>query len=465
MPVSNLRQLQFAIVGIVLLTTATRLPALLHPQPIDDEGVYSIVANELVDGGRLFVDVVERKPPLLFWTYAAVFKAAGKSNWKALHAAALVWTLCTMAGLYLIGSCLFDRGTGLIAALLYSVFQPWGTFKNLAFNGELLMNLPLVWAWAIAFRRGSSRWRPELLAAGALLCAGFLLKQPAAIAAVPIGAYLLLPSYRTSRGATRTESLTHAALLTIGFFATLGLVVRVLQQQGILHEAFYWVITNHTDLAVFWQRGALHTLAFVAACLPLLIGAAMAIRDDRFLWANKSAERTALLALVGASAVGTAAGARFYPHYYIQLIPPLALLAAPYYARLWSARTSSLHWLRRPWVICAWLGLTVVAFSIVHWIELASEREGSEAGRYISEHSNPNDRIFVWGHKPKVYLSSQRRPASRYIVTFPLTGSLYAGPRKVNTCNLIDADAWATLEEDFRRHPPAFIVDLQSNPG
>jgi len=58
----------------------------------------------------------------------------------------------------------------LVAALLYSVFQPWGTWENLAFNGELLMNLPLVWAWAVAFGGGQSRLRPELLAAGALLC-------------------------------------------------------------------------------------------------------------------------------------------------------------------------------------------------------------------------------------------------------------------------------------------------------
>ena len=62
--------------------------------------MYSVVANEIVDGGRPYADAVERKPPLLFWTYAAVFKIAGKFNWKALHMVALVWTLCAMAGLY-----------------------------------------------------------------------------------------------------------------------------------------------------------------------------------------------------------------------------------------------------------------------------------------------------------------------------------------------------------------------------
>jgi hypothetical protein len=81
----SLRQLQFAVLGLVLLTVATRLPAILHPLSIDDEAGYSVIANEIVDGGRPYIDAVDRKPPLLFWTYAAVFEVAGKYNWKALH--------------------------------------------------------------------------------------------------------------------------------------------------------------------------------------------------------------------------------------------------------------------------------------------------------------------------------------------------------------------------------------------
>src|SRR3954447_13429540 len=179
-PTHRPREFRFAWLGIILLTLAIRFPSLLHPRPIDSEAMYSVVANEIVDGGRPYVDAVERKPPVLFWTYAAVFKVAGKYNWKALHVVALVWTLCAMAGLYVIGCELFDRNTGLIAAFFYSVFQPWWTWKTLSLDGEMLMNVPIILAWAIAFRRSSSRLRSELFVAGALLGAAFLLKQPAA---------------------------------------------------------------------------------------------------------------------------------------------------------------------------------------------------------------------------------------------------------------------------------------------
>src|SRR5881397_3558987 len=124
------RQFRFAALGIVLLTVAIRLPSLLHPQPIDDEAVYSVVANEIVDGGRPYADAVERKPPLLFWTYAAVVAIAGKFSFRALHAVSVGWILCTMAGLYVMTRRLVDRQAGLLAALFYSMFQPWGDWKN-----------------------------------------------------------------------------------------------------------------------------------------------------------------------------------------------------------------------------------------------------------------------------------------------------------------------------------------------
>src|SRR5437763_5809788 len=464
-PTQSPRQFRLAVLGLILLTLAIRLPSLLHPRPIDSEAMYSVVANEIVDGDRPYADAVERKPPLLFWTYAAVFTIAGKFNWKALHIFALVWTLCAMAGLYVIGCELFDPNTGLIAAFFYSVFQPWWTWKNLSFDGEMLMNLPIICAWAIALLRSSSRLRPELFLAGALLGVAFLLKQPAAIAAVPLGTYLLLPSYRASRSLTPMHSIIQAATLTAGFFAALGLVTIVLWKQGILHDAFYWTITDHDLPHVFWRKGIVNTLIFLGTCLPLLIGTIMACRYKSEIWTGKMAERTALLGLLAASAIGAAAGARFYPHYYVQLIPPLVLLAAPYYAQLWSRRLQPQNWLLRPKVTYAWLALTVIAFSIKHWTGLGPRRFPSETGRYLFTHSVPEDRIFVWGQTPEIYLDAHRRPACRYITTFPPTGYVFGGPVPgFDTRSRILPGAWSTLEQDFARHPPTYIVDVQSEP-
>jgi 4-amino-4-deoxy-L-arabinose transferase-like glycosyltransferase len=465
-PTHRSRRFLLAAFGIVVLTIAIRLPSLVHPRAIDSEAMYSVVANEIVDGGRPYIDAVERKPPLLFWTYAAIFKIAGKFNWGALHLVALVWTLCTMAGLYAIGSELFDCDVGLIAALFYTVFQPWWTWKNLTLDGEMLMNLPIIWAWAIGFRRSASRARPELFLSGALLCGAFLLKQPAAIAAVPLGVYLLLPSYRASRSLTTTDSIVQAAMLTLGFFVALGSVTIGLWKQGILHEAFYWTIADHDVPHVFWQKGMVTTVTFLGVCLPLIIGIIMSCRNRNETWSGRTAERTALLGLLAVSAIGAAAGGRFYPHYYVQLIPPLALLAAPYYAQLWSRKIQPSYWLLRPTTTWAWLAITVVVFSIKHWTGLAPQRVPFEAGRYLLTHSAPGDRIFVWGQSPEIYLDAHRRPACRYITTFPLTGYVFGGPIPgLDTRSRILPGAWTTLEQDFARHQPIYIVDVQAGPN
>ena len=170
-------------------------------------------------------------------------------------------------------------------------------------------------------------------------------------------------------------------MLTTGFVIALGAVALILRAQGILHDAFYWTITDHSVPYVFWAKGIALTLTFVGACLPMMIGAAMAWRDVDGDWSNRKAERAALFGLVVASAVGASAGGRFYTHYFIQLIPPLVLLAAPNYARLWNGEREARYWLLRPRVTHAWLALTVVAFSIAHWLGLAPHRESSEAAR------------------------------------------------------------------------------------
>jgi hypothetical protein len=80
-------------------------------------------------------------------------------------------------------------------------------------------------------------------------------------------------------------------------------------------------------------------------------------------------------------------------------------------------------------------------------------------------HSSPDDRIFVWGQSSEIYLDAHRRPASRYITTFPLTGNIFGGPLpNVDTRSRIVPGSWENLEQDFAKHPPAYIIDLYWGP-
>jgi 4-amino-4-deoxy-L-arabinose transferase-like glycosyltransferase len=457
---STLRLLAWAL-ALVFLTLATRLPLLRVDRPIDDEVVYAVAGQTIVDGGMPYASAVERKPPLLFYVYAAVLRTFGAYNWVALHLVEIIWILATMSGLYVIGRRLFDRDTGLIAALLYSIFQAWSYWNNLAFNGEVLMNLPIVWAYALGFSRQPSRHLVNLFVAGALLAAGFLLKQPAAIAFVPLALYTIP---RAGGKFALSDSMRPLVSLSLGFSVILIAAAIWLLSRGLLGDAFYWTITDHAVPKFYWVKGLENTLAFTAFCLPLTGGAWLGFRDTG-LWTDTRSERNALVALAVVSLIGAGSSGRFYPHYYIAVIPPCALLAAPWFAKFWRAegRVQRLGYLTQ-----AWLAATVLIFGIAHLRGLARQPAASEAGEYLLTHSSTDDRIFVWGQTTRIYVDAHRRPASRYIATFPLTGLIFGEPRPsasepaIDTRTRIVPGAWDNLRKDFAQHEPAFIVDTEA---
>jgi 4-amino-4-deoxy-L-arabinose transferase-like glycosyltransferase len=463
-PTPRWRFLTICALGLLVLTVATRLPLISLERPIDDEVVYAVVGQTIVDGGIPYVSAVERKPPLLFYVYAAVLRLFGHDNWRALHGVEVAWILATMAGLYLAGRRMFDDATGLMAALLYSIFQAWSYWNNLAFNGEVLMNLPIAWAYALAFSRARSARFMNLCLAGALVAVGFLLKQPASIALVPLAILILLPSYRRGGHFTFEHSIGQLLSLGFGFAMVLSAAALWLWSRGLFGEAFYWTITNHAVPEFFWIKGLENTVAFTAFCLPLTAGAWVSWRD-RGLWAGRRPERLTLVLLVIVSLVGAGSSGRFYPHYYIAVIPPCALLAAPWLARAWRGTGRER---RMAQVTQIWLTATVIIFAVAHGRGLSRQPAMSEAGQYLMAHSSADDRIFVWGQATRIYVDAHRRPASRFIATFPLTGLIFgapsaaAGEHAIDTRSRIVPGSWDKLGADFAAHQPVFIVDTET---
>jgi 4-amino-4-deoxy-L-arabinose transferase-like glycosyltransferase len=408
---------------------------------------------------------VERKPPLLLWVYGAIATAAGPYNWVALHLVAVLWTLATMGGLFIIGWRLFDAAAGSLAAGLYAVYLPWATAKNLAFNGEMMMNLPLVWAWVLVLRQPAPLATRAVVGSGALVGVAALIKQPAAIVVAGLAAYLALSATRPAGRRSTADWLRKLCLLALGVAIPLGVTAGLLWRQGILREALYWSIGDHDVPLIFWGKAAIHTLGFVGACLPLVAGSVMSLRD-RALWQHVRAARGGLAVWLAVSIVGTSASGRFYPHYYIQMLPPMVLLTAPVAAALWRDAASSRRALRQARLAVAWVATTAVAFMISHVASLRTVAGGTEAGAYLRTHALPLDRIVVWGQHVRIYTDARRRSATRYFVTFPLTGYVF-GQRVPNldTSGRIVAGAWPTFIHEFDSRRPAFVVDTQTGAG
>jgi hypothetical protein len=146
------------------------------------------------------------------------------------------------------------------------------------------------------------------------------------------------------------------------------------------------------------------------------------------------------------------------------LVPPLALLAAPVFADIFSAAADRHPWFLKPRLLALWLGLTLVGFSINQWIGEVIRRPAREIGQYLRTHSEPTDRLFVWGQAAGVYVDARLRPACRYVVPFPLTGYIFGGISGIDTHDRIVPGTWDKLDQDFRAHPPEFIAEMLDGP-
>jgi hypothetical protein len=458
--------------SLCLFVVVTRLPLLLAPKALDDEQVYAVVTRQVLAGGKLYVDAIERKPPLLFLVYQGIFAVAGDGNWFALHLTAVLWTLACMAGLYLMASRLFGPATGVWTALLFALFHAWGDYRNLAFNGEQMMNLPIVLAFTLTLGPSTARLRPELAAAGALVALGFMLKQPAGIAGLPLGVYVLHPRYRAARGLGWLDSVAHATLLLLGFLAVFGVTGLLLHRAGILGEALRWTVLDHaavpagTGFRLFLKRAPDAAGFFILSTLPLLLGAGQSIRaglQGTGEWRNHGAEFFALLLLLGVSVLGVSINGQFLYHYFLQLLPPLVMLAGPAFATAWAGTATGRFRLPgRRWLL-RWLGGSALIFLIVDSVGVMKHRATSAAAAYVRDHSDREDRIFVWGQGTRqtgMYLDAERLPATRFIASFPLTGHIFGlGDPEGTASSRVPPERWQELRADFTRHPPRFIID------
>ena len=105
------------------------------------------------------------------------------------------------------------------------------------------------------------------------------------------------------------------------------------------------------------------------------------------------------------------------------------------------------------------------------WALAASQADG--CGQLDPEHSDPADRLYVWGQggrKTSMYLDADRRPASRFIAPFPLTGHVFGGYPAQWGDRYEDQHAlpgaWDSLQLDFAAHPPRFVIDAEATtPG
>lgn len=431
----SLALLALVFLGLAL---ALRAPGFSDRVFNSDEAYLATQAQVLNRGGRLYVDTVDRKPPIVPYLYATVFRVTGSDDLAAVRAVAVLALVATALLLAYEARRRFAWTyapvvAGIAFLLAASAFSP---ADAQAANFEVFM-LPLMTAAFVL----AVRDRP--IGAGVALALATLTKQTAALALLPLA--LLAWRARRWRG----------LLVLAGAFV---LPIALAAVAFGPHDFVHWVFTangGYVDVSgafgYAFSNGLARTGWFLfgsAALVVLLPWAWRRRHDDVDLW---------LWLLSGAIAV--LIGFRFFPHYYLQLLPPLALLAT----RALSSFTADRR--RRVLPLVAAVAIATTAWFVVPAFANGDNhdtRTALDVATYVRTHTSPRARVLVWGQAPEVYWGSDRRPATRFATTGFVTGVSGGRPPSRVGARYAAPGAADVFFADLRRTPPTLIADMST---
>ena len=443
---------------------------------LTDMDFYSHVADKLLNGGILYKDAIDTKPPAIFVHYALIFRLFGENNLAAVKIVTLAFVGLSAIAVAGIWRELVDARRAALAALLFVLASVGGWGPDfLSSNTEILANLFIVGGVYCLCKDGFTRRRRWLMAGGTLVGIAFLYRFQSA---APLAAYfaLLLVQRRSIR-----TIVARLWPIAIGFAVPAALVVAVYAVIGglpalaeFLRYDYYYVRGG----GIYWpallaQAGVV--LASQAVCLALAVS--QTIRIVRRPGGAVRPRREADLFLVlwfGCSALTFLAGGRFFAHYFVQAIPVVALLAAeglteheePFSTPLTrSARAVAAVRRLAPVLILVQAAVFAVVNGVFLWWTREPRNPYPDLVRFAQAHTSKRDRIYVWTSRTHVLFDMDRVYATRFISNDFLVGRMY-GTRHRRASATADSarvasvrELWPLLMQDLESDPPPLIID------
>ncbi|HVG18637.1 MAG TPA: glycosyltransferase family 39 protein [Blastocatellia bacterium] len=317
-----------------------------------DDGLWFTAAEEILRGKALYREIYFDKPPALALTYAGLFKIFG-AHILTVRLFTIIYSLAISGVLYLFGSWLYDRRTGLIAAAMFAVFGTTYTAGHVqGFNTDFMMALPYTAGAYLLIRsrgdlfqqrlaRNHSAW--SAFAGGALVGIASQV-NPKAIFDLIFFALIL---FIARRGILRAIAPALAGfvagaapfLIYVAATGSLPPYWHYVWEWGSRYASYYppsWVAAS--ALRQTADYFALNNTLLVALIFVAVTTARRA-RENRLDGAKPApaassearamfAADAAMLLWLAVSYAGMAVGGRFFGHYFFQIIPALCLIGS-----------------------------------------------------------------------------------------------------------------------------------------
>jgi dolichyl-phosphate-mannose-protein mannosyltransferase len=405
---------------IVLILLAVRL-TFIHEPFERDEGGYAYIGQEILRGAVPYRDVIDLKPPGTYYYYACAEAVAGQTV-EGIRAFTAGYAVLTLLATYY-AARKFGSRPGLLAALLYALFSGAPRIHGSGCNSEVIMLLPLMIGLCFLME-GMARERRAFIAAAGFCSASALLTKTVSLPYDLVFLVIALCSGRRSGGG-KGMALNAAAFIAPQILLA-GAVLAWFSSSGALADYVRWNVTIPLSYVKNSQFvGGVSFFGAVSHVLPaLILPFALAFGTSlRLLATDRSPRNMLAILLLPAACVGVWMPGKWFPHYFIQLVPFCSVLGGIGLAALLQAK----GWARNAaLLVCAAAFVNFAALESVYFrmdardvptLKFQDDMFASsiETAGYIRERTTPDDYILQWGFEPEIYFLSGRRAAIPYV--------------------------------------------------
>jgi hypothetical protein len=436
---------------LVIVIAAASVRVRLLDLPLErDEGEYAYAGQLMLEGVPPYSLAYNMKFPGIYAAYAALMAVFGQTT-PGIKLGVTLVNAGAIVLVFLLGRRLMNAWAGVTAAAAYAVLSASPSVLGLAGHATHFVVLAALGGLLLLLRGIERGGYLMFLWSGLCLGLSVMMKQPGAFFAVLAGLYLVWTALAT-RPIPWRATAARLGLLVAGSLAPFGLTCLLLWWAGVFDKFWFWTFQYATQYAGVvsgdqgWQILKANFVEQMgpAAGLWLLAGAGLVgVFAAAFIRRSGTRNRKALdaaLFLAGLavlSFVATGAGLYWRSHYFIQMLPAVALLAGATVGLTWEWAAKSKNPAMR-WAVAAPLvvflgvfGYAVneqrAAFFTLPPAQLCRAMyganpfpESAEIARYLREHTQPDDRIAVLGSEPQLFFDARRRSATGYIYTYGL---------------------------------------------
>jgi len=435
-----------------------------------DEGEYAYAGQLILQGIPPYQLAYNMKLPGTYAAYAGILAVFGQTA-RGIHLGLLLINAVSIILLYVVTARLFGTLAGTIAGASYALLSTHQGVLGFAAHATQFVVLATLIGLILLLRAEETRRTASFFWSGLAFGIAFLMKQPGILLGAFAFLYLAVQCWPRNKGEWAPWARSMSVFLlaaALPFAVTCALLYR----DGVFQNFWLWTFAYAHQYATIepLHEGLGHLYDNFSYLLHFTLWLWMLalVGVSTPFW-NPIVRRHAgiVFGLLVFSCAAVCPGFYFRQHYFILLLPAVAILIA-------IAVTSAVQLLSAKFT-ARWLHVLPVIVFATAWT-LAIHRNASfyfqltpvqacrllyadhpflEAGpiaEYLRQHTAPTDTIMVFGSEPEIYFYAHRHSASGYIYTYSL---------------MEDQPYWPVMQKQMMReveaNRPAYVVFV-SNP-